>query len=320
MDKDKINSRIKEVITNAMRGAYKIMHQIGDDNTVYAPPMLWHYTHSLAIESILKSKSIYVTQFKYLHDPSEIRLFGQIAKKIAKKRLKDLPPLKNSDLVKTPEQFQSGLWHIIAELDEMFLQIPICVACFSESGDLLSQWRAYADDCKGYAIGLSTDWLRDQTTSKEFPFRLLRVVYDPRKQIELVSTILDLIISEASVILSETDENDERDTIGLIIQFFQKLVAEFSPAIKHPSYSDEREWRLISFSESIDVRSVKGNFVQFSTVDLTDSEGKHPFREIKIGPRNNIENEKLSLKLLLKKIKLENEVQLSSSIIPIRTA
>ncbi|WP_416152053.1 DUF2971 domain-containing protein [Pseudomonas sp. Bout1] len=32
--------------------------------------------------------------------------------------------------------------------------------CFSKAGDVLSQWRAYADDGQGYAIGFDSKLLK----------------------------------------------------------------------------------------------------------------------------------------------------------------
>ena len=167
-------------------------------------------------------------------------------------------------------------------------------------------------------IGLSAEWLKEQAISDAYPFRLLRVVYHPKKQIELVSSVLDLAINEVSSILSEVEEEALEGTLSLMLTILQRLAAEFSPVVKNPAYSDEREWRLLSFGDPMNVRSVKGNFVQFTTINLSDPNGNHPFREIKLAPGNNPEIEKPAVELLLRKLELEKDVQLSSSIIPIR--
>ena len=33
------------------------------------------------------------------------------------------------------------------------------IGCFSKNGDLLSQWRAYAEDGKGFSIGFDSNYI-----------------------------------------------------------------------------------------------------------------------------------------------------------------
>lgn len=313
--KEERDKKVQSTINKAMIAALEVMYPEG---TIRAPEILWHYTDANSLESILKTKSMYATQFNYLNDPSEIRLFGSIAQHIATDRLKKLPVLEGDDLVETPEQYKTAWWHIVRDSDKMFIFDPICVTCFSEIGDLLGQWRAYADDCKGYAIGLSFEWLKNQTISLEYPFRLLRVIYEPKKQFELVSKLLDVTIDDVSSIMAEVGEKDLEDTLSLMTSLFQRLTAEFSPGIKHPTYSDEREWRLLSLKGHMDVCATKGNFVQFVVINLDNPERNHPFRTIKLGPKNNYKIEKPAIKLLLKKLGLENDIKLSRSVIPMK--
>jgi len=315
LTKEDRNNKIKNIIYEALVTTIKTMHP---GEIIQAPEMLWHYTNADSLESILTTKSIYSTQFNYLNDPSEIKLFARIAQHIASQRSKDLPTIKENELIETPEQYKAAWWNIIKDLDEILISNPICVTCFSESNDLLGQWQAYADNCKGYAIGISTEWLNNQTISEGFPFRLLKVIYHPKEQIKLISRVLDLVIDEASSILSEVEEKDLEETLNLMIDLIRKLAAEISPIVKHPAYSDEREWRLLSFGNPMNVRSVKGNFVQFNTINLNDTRKGHPFREIRIGPGNNTKIEKPAIGVLLEKLGLKNDIQISTSIIPIR--
>lgn len=52
-----------------------------------------------------------------------------------------------------PEWVQAG--HMYSDY-KLVYDVPIFVGCFSEDGDLLSQWRVYAADATGYAIGFAT--------------------------------------------------------------------------------------------------------------------------------------------------------------------
>jgi hypothetical protein len=56
------------------------------------------------------------------------------------------------------------------------LHIASFVASFSTDGDSLSQWRAYADDGRGFAIGF------DIAELSRFPIQVLDVLYDKDQQ------------------------------------------------------------------------------------------------------------------------------------------
>ena len=314
---EQIDKRLEKKIFETLLASKRVLHS--DDN-IHWPELIWHYTNASALEAILNSKTMYATKYDYLNDPSENKLFGMIAKRIAKKKLKDLPKITDDYVLKTPDEYKAAFWHIIIEQDEFFLVHPICVTCFSFSGDLLSQWRAYADNCRGYALGLDILFLQKHSLTEDFPFRLIKVEYDPKKQFRLVETILDSVINEAAQILSEADEENEEKILTYMVRFIQRIVAEFSPMVKHPAYSDEREWRLISFRNDLDVRISNGNFIKFTKINLLNKKNEIPFREIKIGPANSMKIEKEALILFLKKYGLENQVKISESKIPIKNA
>ena len=98
------------------------------------------------------------------------------------------------------------------------------VVSFSEDGDLLSQWQSYGERGRGYALGFDLTGLGTITsnyggvelnTPQKGP--LQRVIYDRAEQIELLTT-------------------------GLVSG--EKLRGATFERIKHPSYAEEREWRL----------------------------------------------------------------------------
>ena len=61
---------------------------------------------------------------------------------------------KNKSIQEELKKFQRSfdINEIIFQNNELIFGLS-----FSESGDLLSQWRAYSDDGKGYSIGLLKD-------------------------------------------------------------------------------------------------------------------------------------------------------------------
>jgi hypothetical protein len=54
------------------------------------------------------------------------------------------------------------------------------VACFSEAGDLLSQWRGYANDAQGISIGFYKPILQTFDTGG-YNYHFKKVIYKERE-------------------------------------------------------------------------------------------------------------------------------------------
>lgn len=80
-------------------------------------------------------------------------------------------------------------------LKREILDISRYICCFSENGDILSQWRAYADDGKGLAIGFNVKKIeellknlneRENNGLKIAESELAKVIYIKKKRIILL--------------------------------------------------------------------------------------------------------------------------------------
>lgn len=109
----------------------------------------------------------------------------------------------------------------------------IYATCFSTDGDLLSQWRAYAQDGRGVAIGFSGELLKKVNAFK-YGIKFLPIIYDHEKQKEYgrfqAKKILELLLKGDFLFhaMSEVFTND-----------LEKLCC-----YKNPAFSEEKEWRL----------------------------------------------------------------------------
>ena len=74
------------------------------------------------------------------------------------------------------------------EIDQILHTSGICglpvASCFSLDGDVLSQWRAYAGDGRGYAIGFDAKSLLD------LPIRPLKVLYNQKQQVHEMKSLI----------------------------------------------------------------------------------------------------------------------------------
>jgi len=106
----------------------------------------------------------------------------------------------------------------------------ILASCLSRAGDVLSQWRAYAHDCTGYAIGFKA------TAITQLAVRPLQVQYDTEKQIAEIKAFI------AALHEIESTETEPRG------QEFFKVCAHLAfdlAALKNPAFAEENEVRLV---------------------------------------------------------------------------
>jgi hypothetical protein len=173
----------------------------------------------------------------------------------------------------------------------------LVAACYSLDGDVLSQWRAYADDGRGYAIGFKAKDLVRLST------RALRVLYDKEQQIHEVKSVIRAI---------HEVEQTETTKFGPDFITHCGVLAFDLAAFKNPAFIEEKEIRLahlLTFKRSgnsfrlVDQggeafgKKFKGVPVQYRMRDATPvayidldftNKGKvSPIKEIIKGPKND---------------------------------
>jgi hypothetical protein len=123
--------------------ADKLMSSVQKKTAVSKP--LYHYTDAAGLKGIIANRVFWFTDFRHLNDPTEMRHGMSLAFRliVAGKNKKD----------------RAGLFY--AMLDDLFTfrnfssVFAFFIACFTRNRDDLGQWRLYADDGRGFAIGLS---------------------------------------------------------------------------------------------------------------------------------------------------------------------
>ena len=130
--------------------------------------IIYHYCSVEAFNAIIQNKTIWLSSVYNLNDYKEIHW---IKDKVFKK-------IENST---TKNNFQR-----YKVFEELYLkQLPnVYIASFSQGSDLLSQWRAYANDGYGVAIGFNSDYFK-----KNKMIKTSQVLYDEicqEKQIDLM--------------------------------------------------------------------------------------------------------------------------------------
>ena len=115
--------------------------------------VLYHYTSLEVLQSILEEKTIRLSDITKSNDSSEITLIKEYILDVfcqAYRAEKTNVFRKNVD---------QKLWDsVVRKMIDKWFDLQKCkysyyVLCFSSERDLLSQWRGYANDAQGVAIG-----------------------------------------------------------------------------------------------------------------------------------------------------------------------
>jgi len=279
------------------------------------PPRLYHYTSQRGLLGILSSKTIWATRIQFLNDSTELGYSIALWQEAVQFRIARL----ESD-TSLPSELKTDVLKILRPLSQVFnsaSKASIYVACFSEDGDTLSQWRGYCPGGHGYSIGFNSAQIIDATPAKFF---LAPCIYDKEKQVKLMDELLlglfaDCGVSDPSKSKSKAEFTSPEYRHAFVMQFFF-----LASLLKHPSFFEEREWRLISSPISdddpqIDVRESKFVLIPHFKFELVKPEEELDV-EVVVGPNPEAELAMTSLSTLLKTRKCRGSSRLSS--IPFR--
>lgn len=196
---------------------------------VYQPSegeLLYHYCSAYTFQAITSNATLRFTDINMLNDAQEglwaYSVFEEAATRLIKRE--GVPP----EAPKITVEFVDAIDAVISHLQ--VIAMPF-ITCFSLEPDLLGQWRAYADDGRGFTIGFDANMLIDR-----LPATFLRVLYNYDEQVrEMMGAIMALYL------LSEKLGGTDNGT------FLQECVwmGSVMSAMKHPAFAEEKEVRAI---------------------------------------------------------------------------
>jgi hypothetical protein len=257
------------------------------------PEHLYHYTSIDGVKGILGENSLWASQIHFLNDTQEFKYSISIFEKVLAELQEELPKKtkwKQAIEISAPSiSDPNGVLAIVyGGMKNLVLRPelekpPICVFSLSKEGDLLSQWRGYCPPSGGYSIGFRSDSLIQ--FSKTHELYLEPCIYDRTKQ--------EAIIKEAVTKIRDTTLKKWTGPEVEIEEFISKHVVQFfidfsriASALKHPSFHQENEWRIISgliSNRNMEFRVRKSIMLPYFSISFRDFE---PFLidEIIIGP------------------------------------
>jgi hypothetical protein len=219
------------------REAREIVENLGRPfNEAVPPPIIYHYTDAAGLLGILKSGELWFSDIFGLNDPSELRHGVSYAVNF----------LKEAAVGGSPEVgifaniFEEFWTQGIEEIASFF------VCCLSATDEELSQWRAYADNGRGYALGFDTDLLKLSLDDNSFPISHFSICYEDKPlratHSSLVNKVLPLIAGSVQFGLAKDELREFLTAVG--VAFSAECVAS-STLFKHRAYLNEHEYRLL---------------------------------------------------------------------------
>ena len=210
----------------------RTLNQAIEKFTPAAPKTLYHYTTPEACFAILNGKStegepsVWASSAFCMNDASEIfygsGVVGQVAAKFGP---------AGEDLL---------------EQEFRYLETAMVVS-FSSDPDLLSQWRAYARNGAGCAIGFDRDRLCAAAEGQSF--RLIPVVYDPKIQHDILVEFFERAEGPWPMVLA--------------------AASLLALSFKNRGFQEEVEWRLAApASAKVLFRSGPSGVIPYTTLLL----------------------------------------------------
>ena len=318
-EKDKIRIDDKSWANLQYALAKKLTHEAFSNpnlnHKIETSDIVYHYTTLENFISIIENQSFFFTNLNYLNDRKEYDHGVEII----------------LETIKVYEASESKLkiLKIVEENLESIYKSSRYIACFSNNGDLLSQWRAYGNQGKGIALGFDTYNINDFADGY---VNGMYIEYREELQKNIIQEIIKIILDYFENIKDFLDWG-KYDSEFLISNCIIQFLEEFISAFKHPSFSEEKEFRLeYKIDKNINKEDnnkllfrSNGNliipFFKLKYIDKKDNlsitNRKLPLEKIIIGPSVDFKLNKLSIESFLSKNGY-NDVKIVQSTIPYR--
>lgn len=268
--------------------------------------IFYHYTSIDGLYGIIENKCLHATHIDYLNDPSEEEYFNTTIKYYLD---------KNEVANNTYSILYNNSYESTYDSYEKY------IISFSDHPDSLPMWNHYSKG-NGYNLGFRIDNIINRTKGlRNFYYHKIKIIYDETDQLDILSKFFNkhgkaaVECNQLSIQMEEYENQNREDLYQsssseqseLIISFMEDY-SILKKMFKHPSYSNEREVRLIvELIEQYDMihyrKSNHGLIIPFVKIPIVLNEDLvsitlHPLqKDIGInGIRHFLRNKKIDLK------------------------
>lgn len=251
-------------------------HELADGS------LLHHYTTLGGMQGIIRNRALWCGHVSSFNDPLEIQ-YGQ---KIVTDLLNEI--MEREDRKDVRAFLRNLLVQVRAFGKTMFHTF---IACFCESPDLLSQWRAYADRGGGYCLGIGFTADTHITSDREelgegIPLFLRKVIYDEHEQHEFVQRYVEGVMEGAKKAMDRRgaplEINEALHQAAVMAMQAANVLLDMLLCFKHPAFREEKEWRLVRVTleshqpENLQFRETDDGLVPYRPTHIYDLRKNEP--------------------------------------------
>ena len=228
---------------------------------------LYHYCSLETFLNIIKNSSIWLSDIRKSNDKREMSWFRQQYYEFLLDKYNSTDDANVKIIcetifsIATKDGFDKcPLWLTAAsneysqKLMDLFSSLRVYAFCLSELSDSLGQWRGYANNGNGIAIGFSKKYLDAisgySLRCPTFNFLIGNVSY--RK-------------SFSSLFEKMFDMHDKNKFDEFVLHAMMDLT-HASALFKHPSFKEEKEWRIIYSMDDYGITKQMLNFDNFDSI------------------------------------------------------
>lgn len=237
---------------------------------------LYHYTSLSGLMGMVEKRNFWASDIRYLNDSEELNhieswLYGEIIERLQQSNT-----------------FQKVLLQFHEWLRERLNYGPmVFVGCFTENGNLLSQWRGYCPHGQGVSIGFNPTKLVKRASLNSFAIG--KCIYDKDTKSGLAKKVIDAVIS-ASQKNGESENYHPSQSYHAVFAEMELQLFRIAALIKAESFKEEAEWRLVSqplssFVEpKLKFREGLSMLIPYMELPLSDHNKKIEMEHVFVGP------------------------------------
>lgn len=184
--------------------------------------ILYHYCSPEAFLNIIQFSSIWLSDILKSNDGKEVLwIREQINEEIL-------------NILKANDEKAYHAWQTWSTGDH---GLNMYVLCLSEAKDDLGQWRGYAQDGQGFAIGFSKTYL--EKLARPYSCAFEKVVYNHDEQQKFIKNMVKENLSKMQ----------DKGVRHCALELGSNYMLQF-PFYKNPSFVQEKEWRVVLLASS----------------------------------------------------------------------
>lgn len=196
---------------------------------------LYHYTSFTGLLGIVASSALWASDIRYMNDSAELKHTADLIRLEINYRMAIGHP--KPDLL---NQFLDWVTHRITNGHMLF------ASSFRSNGNLLSQWRGYSRLGKGVSLGFDPDYIL--RCARQQSFQIGKCIYSSASQRHLISQVIDAveILGEGHHPVLDNQGKISDHSYHAIFHLLESDLLRIAAILKHPSFAEEEEWRIVS--------------------------------------------------------------------------